>query len=105
MADDMTRNLTIARLLMSLDDQHMAMVIGLVAFYQAPSYEEGYVCKSLPTMKCMQYEPLYRMYLLACVCDKHPPEESSSNTPLGDEWSRHQTELRNDIQRHRSREA
>ena len=55
MADDMTRNLTIARLLMSLDDQHMAMVIGLVAFYQAPSYEEGYVCKSLPTMKCMQY--------------------------------------------------
>ena len=55
MADDMTRNLTIARLLMSLDDQHMAMVIGLVAFYQAPSYEEGYACKSLPTMKCMQY--------------------------------------------------
>ena len=37
MADDMTRNLTIARLLMSLDDQHMAMVIGLVAFYQDPS--------------------------------------------------------------------
>ena len=55
LANDITRNLTIARLLMSLDDRHMAMIIYLVAFYQAPSNKEGYnVCLQVthPTMKC-----------------------------------------------------